>query len=186
MAFDLELYKHYFVKTLTAELENISLLPTFKSFEVMPPANGFARVEIPLASVGQMEGYVMSRTDNKEDGGRERDSKRGTGRRDWDTYGVQIIEHLLSYSNSEFYYMGLTPGPAGPRSVLSSSVFYSLCFPTAKASVARRCTPWRARRPRPPNFWDYLTGNLLAAFKSQVPGTARYGGPREFEPNRIE
>lgn len=107
---DLEPYKHYFVKTSTAELENISLIPAFKSFEVTPPANGFVRIEIPLASAGQIEGYVMSRTGAKEEGqggARLKVRRWEIGR---DTSEIALTEDLLSYSNGEFYYMGLTPG----------------------------------------------------------------------------
>ncbi len=103
-------YNHYFVKTSTANLDNISLLPKFTSFEVTPPANGFARIEIPLASAGQFEGYVMEQKDGKSQG-------LGGARmivRHWepgvDTSELSFSQDLLSYSNGEYYYMGIMPG----------------------------------------------------------------------------
>ncbi len=107
---DLEPYNSYFVKTSTANLDNISLLPKFSSFEVTPPANGFARIEIPLASAGQLEGYVMEIKAGKLQG-------LGGARlivRHWepgvDTTELSFSQDLLSYSNGEYYYMGIMPG----------------------------------------------------------------------------
>jgi len=107
---DLEPYNHYFMKTSTSELDNISLIPKFTSFEITPPANGFARVDIPLASAGQIEGYVTSIKNGKPEGlGGARLKVRHWGH-DGDTDEVKLTEDLLSYSNGEFYYMGITPG----------------------------------------------------------------------------
>ncbi len=107
---DLEPYNHYFMKTSTADLDNISLLPKFSSFDVTPPANGFARIDIPLASAGQIEGYVTTIKNGKEGGlGGARLKVRHWGS-DGDTAEVKLTEDLLSYSNGEFYYMGITPG----------------------------------------------------------------------------
>ncbi|HET6400327.1 MAG TPA: hypothetical protein VFH95_02920 [Candidatus Kapabacteria bacterium] len=107
---DLEPYNHYFVQTSTANLDNISLMPKFSSFEVTPPANGFARIEIPLASAGQLEGYVMETKNGKQDA-------LGGARmivRHWepgiDTSELSFSQDLLSYSNGEYYYMGIMPG----------------------------------------------------------------------------
>jgi hypothetical protein len=107
---DLEPYNHYFIKTSTADLDNISLLPKFTSFEITPPANGFVRIDIPLASAGQIEGYVTSMKNGKPEGlGGARLKVRHWGL-DGDTAEVKLTEDLLSYSNGEFYYMGITPG----------------------------------------------------------------------------
>jgi hypothetical protein len=107
---DLEPYNHYFIKTSTADLDNISLLPKFTSFEITPPANGFARIDIPLASAGQIEGYVTSIKNGKPEGlGGARLKVRHWGG-NGDTAEVKLTDDLLSYSNGEFYYMGITPG----------------------------------------------------------------------------
>ncbi len=113
---DLEPYHPYFMRTSTAGLDNISLLPKYNSFSITPPANGFARIEIPLASAGQIEGYVMSIKNGKPDGlGGARLKVQHRGKDgliggDQDTSDVKLTEDLLSYSNGEYYYMGLTPG----------------------------------------------------------------------------
>ncbi len=107
---NLEPYTPYFVQTSTANLDNISLMPKFSSFEVTPPANGFAKIEIPLASAGQIEGYVMQMKNGKSDA-------LGGARmivRHWepgvDTSELSFSQDLLSYSNGEYYYMGIMPG----------------------------------------------------------------------------
>jgi hypothetical protein len=107
---DLEPYNHYFIKTSTAGLDNISLLPKFSSFEITPPANGFARIEIPLAAAGQIEGYVMTNKNGKQEGLGGARLKIRRNDPDGDTTELKLTDDLLSYSNGEFYYMGITPG----------------------------------------------------------------------------
>jgi hypothetical protein len=110
---DLEPYRHYVVKTSTNDLENISLMPKFQTFEFTPPANGFTRIDIPLAAGGQIEGYITLKAMNKKDeslGGvrlKVRHWEVGEVR---DTSEYPLTEETLSYSNGEFYYMGIPPG----------------------------------------------------------------------------
>jgi len=106
---DLEPYRKYYLKTSTADLENISWVPKFQSFEVAPPANGFATVEVPLVVVGQIQGYVTVKNPQGEEpiGGVRLKLRHNEAQ---DTSDVQVEGDFLSYSNGEFYYMGLTPG----------------------------------------------------------------------------
>lgn len=109
----IEPYVPYYQKISTANVENESLVPKFQSFEVTPPANSFARVEIPLAVGGQIEGYVTLHATGKKDeglGGTRIKVRHWDPHGDGDTSEVQLSEETLSYSNGEFYYMGIPPG----------------------------------------------------------------------------
>jgi hypothetical protein len=102
---DLEPYKKYIMKTSCDDIENIAWTPKFSSFEVTPPANGYALVEIPIVVSGQIEGYVTE--DDKGLGGTRikiRHHELG------DSSEVHLTDDLLTYSNGEFYYIGLAPG----------------------------------------------------------------------------
>lgn len=105
----LEPYRKYTVKGSTENLENISWVPKFQSFEFISPANGFARVEVPLTVAGQIEGYVYETTIKKDEplGGIRLKLRRNDA---GDTTDVKLTEDLVSYSTGEFFYLGLTPG----------------------------------------------------------------------------
>jgi hypothetical protein len=107
----MEPYKVSNFKLSANNVENISWVPKFQSFSVVPPANGFAVVEIPLSIAGQIEGYVNIQRpgEAKEDalGGariviRHNDAA--------DTSILKLTEDLLTYSTGEFYYLGIQPG----------------------------------------------------------------------------
>jgi hypothetical protein len=105
----LEPYRTYLIKTSMTEIENISWTPKFKTFEITPPANGFAKIEIPVTIAGQVEGYVFLNSATTADalGGirlmiHHNDPD--------DSSEVKPAEDLLTYSNGEYYYLGLTPG----------------------------------------------------------------------------
>ncbi|MEP7235332.1 MAG: hypothetical protein ABI778_08560, partial [Ignavibacteriota bacterium] len=106
--FDLEPYKKYVVKTTAENTDNISLVSKFQTFAFTPPANGFARVEIPLSSAGQISGYVFlgGAKDEAIGGARIKIYNRDGA----DTSEVKLTEDLLSYSSGEYFYLGLAPG----------------------------------------------------------------------------
>jgi hypothetical protein len=108
---DMEPYRKYIVKTTTADVENIAWVPKFSSFEITPPANGYALVEIPVTVAGQIEGYIYETgykpgEERALGGARIKIQHRDTA----DSSEIVFKEDLLSYSNGEFYYMGIAPG----------------------------------------------------------------------------
>jgi len=106
---NMEPYRKYILKTSTTNVENISWIPKFTSFEFIPPANGFARMEIPLTIAGQVEGYIYRNTSHGDEplGGVRVIIRHNEVD---DTSQVKLTEDLLSYSTGEFYYLGLPPG----------------------------------------------------------------------------
>jgi len=102
---DLEPYKKVIIKTSSDNVENISWTPKFTSFSVVPPANGYALVEIPIVVSGQIEGYING-DDGPLGGARIKIRHNDPG----DTSEAVLSLDLLSYSNGEYYYMGLAPG----------------------------------------------------------------------------
>lgn len=109
---DMQPYKQYVVKTSTNDLENISWTPKFTSFEVTPPPNGFAFVQIPLMVSGQIEGYVYTvaadsgKTEAPLGGVRIKLRHNDPD----DTTEVKLKDDLLTYSNGEYYFAELAPG----------------------------------------------------------------------------
>lgn len=107
----MEPYKVSNFKLSTNNIENISWVPKFQSFAVIPPANGFTVVEIPLSIAGQIEGYV-----NVQKPGAEKEDALGGARilirhnETGDSSLVKLTEDLLTYSTGEFYYLGIQPG----------------------------------------------------------------------------
>ncbi|MDP4230626.1 MAG: hypothetical protein Q8916_09515 [Bacteroidota bacterium] len=108
---DMEPYRKYTLKTSCTEVENISWVPKFSSFEITPGANGYTCIQVPVTVAGQIEGYVYESAlkpmkDRPLGGARIKICRRESD----DSSEVQLTEDLLSYSNGEFYYMGITPG----------------------------------------------------------------------------
>ncbi len=104
-----EPYTPYCIKTGTTKLDVASLVPKYSSFEVTPPANGFAHVELPIVSMGQIEGYItrMNGKDSAPLSGARIKIQHADAN---DTSLVVPNEDLLTYSNGEYYYLGLLPG----------------------------------------------------------------------------
>jgi hypothetical protein len=107
----MEPYKVSNFKLSANNVENISWVPKFQSFSVVPPANGFTVVEIPLSIAGQIEGYV-----NVQKPGEDKEDALGGARilirhnEPGDSSMVKLSEDLLTYSTGEFYYLGIQPG----------------------------------------------------------------------------
>ncbi|MDP4199904.1 MAG: hypothetical protein Q8922_12085 [Bacteroidota bacterium] len=106
---DLEPYVPYYFKTSMKAVESASFVSKYESFEITPPANGFARVQLPILSVGQIEGYVSmaKSTGQKPMGGVRIKIQHADAN---DTSMVMPTEDLLTYSNGEYFYLGLMPG----------------------------------------------------------------------------
>lgn len=106
---ELDPYRRYLIRLSASELDNISWVPKFQSFAINPAANGVTVIEVPIVAAGQIEGYVNS-TGEKGDkplGGvriliRHRDMN--------DTSLVTLTQDLITFTNGEYYYLGLTPG----------------------------------------------------------------------------
>jgi hypothetical protein len=106
---DMEPYRKYILKTSCNDIENIAWVPKFSSFEITPPANGYTLVEVPITVAGQIEGYVYLKgvgKDEPQGGARIKIRHRDID----DSSEVVVKEDLLSYSNGEFYYIGIPPG----------------------------------------------------------------------------
>jgi hypothetical protein len=105
----IEPYVPYYFKTSMSGVDNAALMPKFSTFEVTPPANGFAKIELPILTVGQVEGFVMQTSiKGQQPTGGYRIKIRHDDKED--TSAVIPEEDLLTYSNGEYFYLGLTPG----------------------------------------------------------------------------
>lgn len=107
---ELEPYRRYVMKFSPKNLENISWVPKFQSFAINPAANGVTVLEVPILTSGQIEGYVNLVSDEKREeplgGVRILIKSLDTG----DTLTVKLSQDILTFSNGEFFYAGLTPG----------------------------------------------------------------------------
>jgi hypothetical protein len=106
---ELDPYRRYVIQFSVSEVENISWMPKFQSFQVNPTSSGVTVIEVPIVAAGQIEGYVNTAAEKGESplGGvriliKHHDSN--------DSSQVTLTQDLLTFANGEYYYLGVPPG----------------------------------------------------------------------------
>lgn len=104
---ELQPYQPYILKPDLEGMQNIAIVPKYKSFGITPPANGFAMIDFPMYIAGQINGYVNFK---KESGPEPAAGVRMLVMRLSDSTLMEFDEDFLTYESGEFFNVGLLPG----------------------------------------------------------------------------
>jgi len=106
---DLDSYGSYIMRVSLRGVENVALVPAFKTFKVTVGGNHITSINIPFLIGGEISGKVSIKIDSgapRPIGGVRIKLKKV----EQDTTEITPSEEILSYSSGEFYYFGLPPG----------------------------------------------------------------------------
>jgi hypothetical protein len=104
---NLEPYSTRILKPNVSAIDNIALLPKYKSIGIMPSANGMSVIDFPIYIAGQINGYVNFK---KEAGLEPAAGVRMLVMRLADSMLINFEEDFLTYESGEFFHVGLLPG----------------------------------------------------------------------------
>lgn len=101
---DLNAFTNYFVELNDNDLDNISWRFKYKKYQVLIDPNQFKRIDIPISSVGEVNGMVYMNSDNV---------LKGIGRilvKIYNQSTDKVIAETLTESDGYFSYLGLEKG----------------------------------------------------------------------------
>jgi hypothetical protein len=104
---NLEPYSTRILKPNLAAIDNISILPKYKSIGITPGANGMTIIDFPMYIAGQIGGYVNFRKDTALEPAA---GVRMLVMRLSDSTLIEMEEDFLTYESGEFFHVGLLPG----------------------------------------------------------------------------